>query len=360
MRFAVIIIITIANAALALPRFSIMTGMQCINCHINPTGGELRNSYGSSDFVDDHLRLIPAHGNDYDFSPKINDNILLGGDIRFQYLFDGHTQRTTFQSMEGAIYSLIRLYTSTNLFVKYDFANTAYEAYGLYNFNSLYSYIKVGAFLPSYGIRLDDHTAYTRGGNLGYLLGIPQVGLIFFPDYRDLGVEIGSKLGNFFATIDVTNGDGINNINFNSRKALIGRVEYIWKSFVNFMLGSSAYVAGDTKLYGVHAGIGISKRLTILSELDWARSLPNSSINEKSTAAFVEVSYNLTNGLFCVGRFDYFQSLSAGQTYTRYIVGADIFPIPHIDLIPQIRFNSTGLPGSSQPVEALVQSHIYF
>ncbi len=358
--FIFVVFFSIVNAAFALPRFAIMTGMQCLNCHINPTGGELRNSYGSSDFVDDHLRLIPAHGNDYDFNPKINDNILFGGDVKFQYLYDGNTKNTTFQSMEGAIYSLIRLYTSTSFYVKYDFANTAYEAYGLYNFNSGDSYVKVGAFLPSYGIRLDDHTAYTRGGNFGYLQGIPQVGLIFFPDYRDLGVEVGSKFDNFFVTVDATNGDGASNINFNSKKAFIGSVEYLAKGFVNFMLGGSAYVTGLTTMYGVHAGVGIDKRLTILSEFDWAKSLPTLLPDEKSNAAFVEVSYNFMNGLFGVGRFDYFRNSAGGQIYARYIIGADIFPIPHLDFMPQVRFNTTNVTGAPQPVEALIQSHIYF
>jgi hypothetical protein len=181
--FILVTFLAIANVALALPRFSILTGMQ------------LRNSFGSLDFVDDHLRLVPAHGDstDYNFNPQLNDYILLGGDVRFQYLYDRDQKKTTFQSMEGSIYSLFRLFTSTDLFVKYDFANSAYEAYGLYKFNYDYSYVKVGAFEPAYGIRLDDHTAYTRGGNLGFLQGLDQVGLFFVPDYWDLGIEVGSR-----------------------------------------------------------------------------------------------------------------------------------------------------------------------
>ncbi|MGB9591258.1 MAG: hypothetical protein ACPL1K_01935, partial [Candidatus Kryptoniota bacterium] len=148
--------------------------------------------------------------------------------------------------------------------------------------------------------------------------------------------------------------------NFNSRKAFIGRVEYLKKGFVNFMLGSSAYLAGITTMYGVHAGVGIEKHLLILSEFDWAKSLPTLLPDEKSTAAFVEVSYDLTNGVFLVGRFDYFRNLTGGQTYTRYIIGADIFPIPHIDFMPQFRLNTANVNGAPQPGKALIQSHIYF
>jgi hypothetical protein len=365
--FIVIIFLTFANAAFALPRFSLLTGMQCINCHANPTGDELRNSFGSSDFVDDHLRLVPAHGDstDYNFNPQLNDYILLGGDVRFQYLYDGDQKKTTFQSMEGSIYSLFRLFTSTDLFVKYDFANTAYEAYGLYKFNSDNSYVKVGAFEPSYGIRLDDHTAYTRGGNLGFLQGLDQVGLFFVPDYRDLGVEVGSRFDDLFVTVDATNGDGLSNINFTSNKAFIGKAEYLMKG--NFMIGASGYTAGSLNMYGLQAGAGIGERLTILGEWDWTNSLPDLPDtlvqdygNAKSNAAFVEVTYFITNGLTATGRFDYFRTVIGGPVYERYVIGADVYPIPHIDLTPQIRFNTNNVINAPRPFEALIQSHIYF
>ncbi len=266
---------------------------------------------------------------------ELNDFIRLGSDIRFQYLYDGSQKKTTFQSMEGSIYSLFRLFTSTNLFVKYDFENTAYEAYGLYNFNSNNSYIKVGAFEPSYGIRLDDHTAYTRGGNLGFLQGIKQVGLFFVPDYRDLGVELGSRLDNLFVTIDATNGDltgGTSNINFDSKKAFIGKAEYLMKG--NFMIGASGYTAGSTKIYGLQAGAGIGERFTILGEWDWANSLPGvlaiypPAPNARSNAAFVEATYFIISGLSATGRFDYFKTFSGpgSPIYYRYIFGLRYLP----------------------------------
>ncbi len=361
------------NVAFGLPRFSIMTGMECLNCHVNPTGGELRNTYASNDFVPDHLSLIPDHGNEYKFNPKLGQDILIGGDVRFQYLYDGQSKSSTFQSMEGAVYSSIHLFKSTRLYGRYDFANTsilgpaAYELYGLFTFNGGDSWIKVGAFEPSYGVRLDDHTAYTRGGNYGILQGIPLVGLIFSPDYRDLGVEAGSKLGRFMVTADFTNGDGSSNFNFSSQKAAIGKVKYLLHTFVNIMVGASGYYTGGLKMYGVEGGLGIGKRLSLIGEFDWAKSLPTVvPTNVTSNAAFMEASYRIINGLFAVGRFDYFKEFTFGPTYYRYIIGGDVYPIPHLDLMPQIRFNTTNVVGSpgyfrSHPViEALIQSHIYF
>ena len=353
----------------ALPRFSILTGMQCSNCHINPTGGELRNSFASLDFVDDHLRMVPAHGDSTDnlFNPRLNDDILVGGDVRFQYMFDSQQKKTSFQSMEGALYSSLNLFTSTSLFAKYDFvnaaynANAAYEIYGLYKFNYDNSYLKVGAFEPSYGIRLDDHTAYTRGGNLGFLQGLDQVGLFFVPDYWDLGVELGSRLDNLFVTMDVTNGSGLNAINFASRKAVIGKAEYLIKG--NYMIGASGYYTGSTNMYGVLGGAGIADQFTILGEFDLATNLPGLPTaygSVQSTAAFVEATYFVLNGLSATVRFDYFRIVAGGPIYERFVVGTDIYPIPHVDLMPQVRFNLNNIKGESRPFEALLQSHIYF
>ena len=196
---------------------------------------------------------------------------------------------------------------------------------------------------------------HTRGGNLGFLQGIPQVGLFFVPDYWDLGVEVGSRFDNVFITMDATNGSGSSTIDFNSQKAFIGKAEYLMKG--NFMVGVSGYAAGSTKMYGLQAGTGICRRLTILGEWDSANSLQSiladypKAPNARSNAAFVEISYFVINGLSATGRFDYFKVFSGpgSPIYYRYIFGVNIYPIPHIDLMPQVRFNSSRRAGSKTP-----------
>ncbi|MFZ1081455.1 MAG: hypothetical protein WAO19_05965, partial [Candidatus Kryptoniota bacterium] len=123
------------------------------------------------------------------------------------------------------------------------------------------------------------------------------------------------------------------------------------------------------KIYGLQAGAGIGERFTILGEWDWANSLPGvlaiypPAPNARSNAAFVEATYFIISGLSATGRFDYFKTFSGpgSPIYYRYIFGLDIYPIPHVDLTPQIRYNtSKNVSGNSNPIEALVQSHIYF
>jgi hypothetical protein len=150
-------------------------------------------------------------------------------------------------------------------------------------------------------------------------------------------------------------------ISFASKKAFTGKAEYLMKG--NFMIGASGYSAGSLRMYGLQAGAGIGDQLTILGEWDWANSLPGLPAvygKAKSNAAFVEITGFVANGLSATGRFDYFRTVVGGPIYERYVIGADIYPIPHIDLMPQIRFNLNNIVGEKRPIEALIQSHIYF
>jgi hypothetical protein len=61
-----------------------------------------------------------------------------------------------------------------------------------------------------------------------------------------------------------------------------------------------------------------------------------------------------------MGRFDYFKTYAGGPYYSRYILGVNIYPLPHLDFMPQVRFNTTNAVGAPQPLEALIQSHVYF
>ena len=72
--------------------------------------------------------------------------------------------------MTGSIYTNFALADNINLLGRYDFIQEIWEAYGVLHILPNNGYIKIGSFLPNFGIRLDDHTAYTRGGDLFLLL----------------------------------------------------------------------------------------------------------------------------------------------------------------------------------------------
>jgi len=61
----------------------------------------------------------------------------------------------------GSIYTNVGLAKNINLLGRYDFINQVWEAYVLLTFCRIMATLK-RVICPNYGIRLDDHTAYTR------------------------------------------------------------------------------------------------------------------------------------------------------------------------------------------------------
>jgi hypothetical protein len=98
--FIIIFILSIFAEVLALPRFSIRNGTgDCIDCHVNPTGGNMRNRSGWS-FGKNTLAMISPR-EDFEMSNEIGDNIQFGLDFRGQGLLQlGESRkRIDFQRM---------------------------------------------------------------------------------------------------------------------------------------------------------------------------------------------------------------------------------------------------------------------
>ena len=43
-----------------LPRYAIGNSSSCMNCHVNPSGGGMRNDYGSNIYVVDDGKINPT------------------------------------------------------------------------------------------------------------------------------------------------------------------------------------------------------------------------------------------------------------------------------------------------------------
>ena len=79
------ILIFFFSFVFTLPRFSLEESASCLSCHINPTGGAMRNDYGSNVYTLDELTIrkwIPKSDEDWD--GYITDNVQIGGEFRIQ------------------------------------------------------------------------------------------------------------------------------------------------------------------------------------------------------------------------------------------------------------------------------------
>jgi hypothetical protein len=349
--FSIFASMLLISQSFPLPRFALRNGQTCIDCHINPTGGEMR-SYGGWLYGKNTLSLYTSDGK---LSPKIGDNISYGLDYRTQYLvrsIDSTTSKSDFQKMEGTVYLNVDLSEEIDIYARYDFLSSIWEAYGILNVLPNDSYIKVGTFSPNFGIRLDDHTAYTRGGDLGVLFttGTRQ-GLIYDPYYTETGAEIGINLGKianitasvgnprtqeFIADPTYTTRLQINPIIASKVSLLMGGSYAVYKEQRFNPLAGTSGIA-NIQFYGGFGGIGFGDA-ALLAEYDIGK---NNIVTGNSTSSLmIEGSYRIMKGLEAVVRYDRFDINvdTPNNELKRLIVGFEFYPYSFIEVIPQYRF----------------------
>lgn len=335
----ILIFLFLSIELFGIPRFSLMRGNQCRDCHYNPTGGIIRNKDGWT-YGKNNLRVFRA--NTSELSPFINENISIGLDFRYQYLYSQKLKRTDFHKMAASMYSNLNLSEEINFITKYDFYRGYFEGFGVLNVLPFEGYLKVGSFFPSFGVRIDDHTAYTRNGDAGVLSASLTPGLIFESGYSQTGIELGF-FPNEFVFLSLSAGQTY--FPFRSDLSYVGRIE-VNPSFnqFNFLAGTSYGVFRKfneispfsfTSFFG---GIG-NKSFSILGEIVFVRDyiLKDTS----SLALFVETSYRLIHGVDFVARYDRFvPNTKNGKDFSSHIIlGFDLFPYSFVEIKPQFRFN---------------------
>ena len=347
--FLIIISLCLVDITYSLPRFAVRLGDKCIDCHYNPTGGLIRNEDGWN-FGKNILSAISPREQDFSMSPKIGENITLGLDYRTQFLYSAEKDRADFQQMTGSIYTNIALAEKINLLARYDFIYDIWEAYGVANILPGNGYLKVGSFEPYFGLRIDDHTAYTRGGDMYLLFTNGRNGLIYNPLYTEAGLEIGYQFGELaFLTgsvgTNLTSGSTLTrDPTYTARLELdpkIGKVNLLFGGSYASTELIQATPTGPTVLpayfYGFFTGVGYN-RFSLLAEFDIGNDV--SSDSTKSNYAMAELAYVITIGLEAVVRYDRVDpNIDVSNDELQHIIlGFEWFPYSFIEIRPQYRF----------------------
>ncbi len=332
------------DSAFSLPRFSLRQGDKCISCHYNPTGGEMRND-GGWYFGKNIISMNLPNEKEYMMSPRISDNISFGLDYRTQFLYSQELKKTDFQQMTGSFYTHVGFSKSIDALARYDFVNQIWEGYGVARIFPNNSYIKVGSFIPNFGIRIDDHTAYTRGGDFGLLFSLQNFrqGLIYNPFYTEVGVEAGAFLGNWGFLTASAGSNLLNNRTFTKDPTYTARLELTPTiGHVSFSFGGSyaaAKVRQPIEMYGGFFGIGYD-RFTLLAEYDMAKNLITSTTNDvQSNAIMVEAAVVIIGGLEAVVRYDRWDPNNdvSNDDISHVILGFEFFPYSFVEIRPQYR-----------------------
>jgi hypothetical protein len=335
-----IVLLFVTSQIYSHPRFSVRLQDKCIDCHYNPTGGIIRNE-GGFYYGKNIMSMMTPREDEFAMSPKISNNITIGLDYRTQFLYSEQRGRADFQQMTGALYTNFGLSKKINLVGRYDFIWSIWEAYGVAHILPNNSYVKVGSFQPNYGIRIDDHTAYTRGGDY-FLLALTgrNTGLIYNPFYTEAGLETGFYISDW-GLLTASAAANLNNTTLTRDPTYTTRLE------VNPSLGRIGMTFGGSyaavklprtaDFYGGFAGIGYD-RFALLAEFDIANNVFAADV--KSNMMMIEASYALLVGLEAIVRYDWIDPNKdiSDDEITRLIVGLEWFPYAFLEIRPQYRF----------------------
>jgi hypothetical protein len=338
--FSFLLVGVLINSTFPLPRFSVRLGNKCIDCHYNPTGGIIRNEDGWN-FGKNIMSAISPREQDFAMTPKIGSNISFGLDYRTQFLYSAEKNRTDFQQMTGSIYTNVGLAKNINLLGRYDFISSIWEAYGVAHIFPNNSYIKAGSFLPNFGIRIDDHTAYTRNGDRLILATEGRLGLIYSPFYTEAGIEAGIFISNWALFTASAGSNLINNRTLTKDPTYTARLEmYPRIGRLGLLFGGSyaaAKIPQKSDFYGFFTGFGLD-RFSLLAELDFGENVI--ATGKKSNFLMVEAAYIITLGLEAVVRYDRIDpDTSIEKDHLQHvIVGFEWFPYSFIEIRPQYRF----------------------
>ena len=371
-----IILILFFQTLYALPRFALQEGASCNLCHVNPTGGSLRNDYGTAVFSLEELPMqtMQKFGND-DWDGFVSDYLRIGGDFRIQGLNykTNNEQKTAFFPMQADLYTTIEINEKAEIFYKVSLGQNNPEYWTLLSLIPNEGWLKIGKTLPNYGLKLDDHTSFIRGGNLNRtqklkslpdsITNVKTEGLIFTP-WVNLPaiIEVGYDLTNQISiTSSLANGfingsnEDLENINLTTRLNIIHTIY----NYFNITGVVSYMQESDFQLTGISGGISAGD-IMLSGEIDRAINWPDGIT---ALASYGELNYQFKQGIHFVGKYDFFDpDLDwMNGAISRYTLGIEIFPLNILEVKLQSRFTQLDLDDVEQPEpEFLIQFHTWF
>jgi hypothetical protein len=375
----VALLIALSSATtLSLPRFAARTGAKCQSCHVNPSGGEMRQAFGVR-YGREELP-VPTWSQDFemeDFTNLIGNVLGIGADMRTMF-YTQHSANAFFQ-MQGDLYINLRLAKKVSLFLNKGLYS-GFEVFGLLDILPAKGYVKIGKFLPDYGTKLDDHTTFIRTYT-GYSpeLGRPEL------TGAEAAISPGpiTITGGIYNTADALAGSG------SSMKAYLGRIEGMFSLAEHINLGLGANYMGNgtlsssvTSRIASDAGVNVAAPgtagkntlmggfgsfsvydLVLFGEVDYMKT-ESSGTTTKGLITYVEADYPVVTGVDLKIAYDFYDpdKDAASGAISRYSAGLEFFPIPGVEVRPMYRWLKTQNVASAESswTEFQLLFHFYF
>jgi hypothetical protein len=354
--FCVSFLILMIEDSKSYPRFAAYTGDKCIDCHVDPTGGTMRNSGGIA-YAKNNLSmdLFKKLAGKTQFSPKITNEISIGGDVRVAQVdnqVEGRTNFNSFLGMQGDLYVNAELNRILNVFVTSGIdipgIETEYEVYGMISNLPANAYFKVGVYKPNYGIKIVEHRAYQRSvlwrapynSNTGFEIGIS-------PDWFSMNAGLYNPMGQDFLQV---------NTGYDPHKMFVGNTDFNFtfnQNKFNLNFGGSFFnnphnvfdSTGSMKITAVNQGfggytrIGVIKRIALLGEIDFQQFTSDFPMR-RSLFGFAELNVILIKGFELRSQYEYYDKNRdiTGDHIQRISGGLAFFPFFGFETEMMVRF----------------------
>ena len=218
--------------------------------------------------------------------------------------------------------------------------------------------------MPNYGLGVDDHTSFIRGGNINKTkvgLNADNEGLLFHPDgpvptILELGIPVSASLewtASLSTSLVIFGHQEMNNFTTKlTKRGSIGNA-------IKYRAGISYMQEDDLNMAGVCGGTSFGA-FTWTVAMDQAQ---NWNGDATSLAFYDELAWEITQGIQLIGKYDFFDpntELIDGAV-TRYTVGAEIYPLNIMEIKLQIRINEVDMENApKKDPEYPIQTHLYF
>lgn len=311
----------------AEPYIALREGLKCSTCHVNRTGGGMRNGYGAL-FTQTEITPLFDEMSEaaLDFTPDVGPSISLGADFLVandsRTGVDGGDRQNTFAVDSGNLYLQVRLLPGRlSLYMDEIVAPggaTNRESFVLFEGLPGEGYLKAGRLLLPFGLRMWDDDAYVRR-----VTG-------FNYDNQDLGVEVGFEPGPWSLSMALSNGtNGTRDDNAGKQVSAIGS----WWSQHGVLGGSLAWddsPGGERLVVGPFAALSVGP-VTLIGEVDRISESTAGGDNDQ-TVAFASADMWWRQAVNLRLAFDYhdpFDRVDEDER-SRVTLGADAFLTPFL------------------------------
>jgi hypothetical protein len=328
---ALLVLACTAGPALAEPYLAVAAGLKCSACHVNPTGGGMRNTFGTM-YGQTQLpaRMLQMTGTPW--TGDLGRHVGIGANLR-----GGATWLDMPGTASGSSFDLTSLHAYVDLRViperlslYIDEKLAPGSATNSETYLKLWSkdhrfYLKAGQMYLPFGIRLQDDSAFIR-----------ETTSINF-NTPDRGVEFGFDGARWTAQFAVSNGTaGAPEVDDGKQWSL--RTEYVasrWRAGASFNIND--FDVGARRMQNLFAGLRTGP-VAWLAELDYIVE-SSTTPSRRQWAGLLEGNWMLRKGhnlKFTAERFDPDRA-AGGDQQTRFSLVWEYTPLPFLQLRTGLR-----------------------